>query len=67
MKTKYETRTKLMSYIALVETRFHCKVKTARSDNGLKFDMLTYFCKKVIIHQKRCEATPQQNGSRKKA
>jgi transposase InsO family protein len=62
LKHKSETRTKLISFIKLVETQYNAKIKTIRSDNGVEFLMPDYFSSKGIFHQRSCVETPQQNG-----
>ena len=47
---------------SLIETQFHTKIKTIRSDNGAEFRMTDFFQAKGIIHQRSCVDTPQQNG-----
>lgn len=59
MKTKFETRSKIFSYSALVETQLNSKVIVLKCENGLEFSMLTYFSDKGTIHQNGCVATPQ--------
>ena len=51
-----------MTFYSLIETQFHTKIKTIRSDNGAEFRMTYFFQAKGIIHQRSCVDTPQQNG-----
>jgi hypothetical protein len=62
MKHKSETCSLLHSFINLVETQFHLKVKNVRTDNGPKFFMSDFFASKGMIHQRSCVETPQQNA-----
>ena len=61
MHSKSDTRPLLISFFNMVETQFHIKIKSVRSDNGLEFFMTDFFSTKGIIHQKSCRGTPQQN------
>lgn len=62
LKAKSNTRPCIEAFCNLVETQFHTKVQTLRSDNGLEFHMTDFFNKKGIIHHRTCVETPQQNG-----
>ena len=46
----------------MVETQFDTKIKCLRSDNGVEFNMDSYYASKGIIHQLSCVETPQQNS-----
>nr|XP_016511749.1 PREDICTED: uncharacterized protein LOC107828875 [Nicotiana tabacum] len=56
----------LKAFIAMLETHFHTKVQTVRSDNALELGSSLsgsqYFSDKGIVHQTSCPHTPQQNG-----
>lgn len=58
--------TLLKAFLALVETQFHTKVQTVRSDNALELGSSSsgsqFFYSLGIIHQTSCPHTPQQNG-----
>lgn len=62
MKLKGETRTCITNFINYVQTQFSAKIKTIRSDNGLEFNMLSYFATLGILHQRSCVETPQHNS-----
>ena len=62
MKTKFETREHLKTFISYVETQLDTKIKVIRSDNGFEFNMPSFFNSKGIIHQTTCVETPEQNG-----
>uniref|UniRef100_A0A2N9IXJ6 Integrase catalytic domain-containing protein n=1 Tax=Fagus sylvatica TaxID=28930 RepID=A0A2N9IXJ6_FAGSY len=62
MHSKSDTRPLLISFFNMVETQFHVKIKSIRSDNGLEFEMIDFFNTKGIIHQTSCRDTPQQNS-----
>jgi len=50
MKHKSESCSFLQSFINLIETQFHLKVKNVRTDNGPEFFMTDFFASKGIIH-----------------
>lgn len=58
VKLKSETRMFLASFFYLVETKFASKIKILRSNNGLKFNMTSFFSNKGVIHQQNCTYTP---------
>jgi hypothetical protein len=58
MHSKSDTRPLLISFFNIVETQFHTKIKSVRSDNGLEFDMSDFFSIKGVIHQTSCRDTP---------
>lgn len=62
LKTKDETKTKLINFIAYIENQFHITLKCLRTDNGTKFSLDSFLHSKCIIHQRTCVETPQQNG-----
>jgi hypothetical protein len=62
LRNKSDTRSCFMTFYSLIETQFHTKIKTIRSDNGAEFRMTYFFQAKGIIHQRSCVDTPQQNG-----
>ena len=62
MHSKSDTRPLLISFFNMIETQFHVKIKSVRSDNGIKFEMIDFFNTKGIIHQTSCRDTPQQNS-----
>ena len=62
MHSKSDTRPLLISFFNMVETQFHVKIKSIKSDNGLEFEMIDFFNTKGIIHQTSCRDTPQQNS-----
>jgi hypothetical protein len=57
-KHKSESCSFLQSFINLIETQFHLKVKNVRTDNGPEFFMTDFFASKGIIHQRSCVETP---------
>jgi hypothetical protein len=50
MHSKSDTRPLLISFFNMVETQFHVKIKSVRSDNGIEFEMIDFFNTKGIIH-----------------
>jgi hypothetical protein len=62
MKSKAETRQKLIDFVNLIETQHNAKVKIIRSDNGVEFTMPQFYSSKGIIHQTTCVESPEQNG-----
>ncbi|EOY08554.1 Uncharacterized protein TCM_023112 [Theobroma cacao] len=44
------------------EKKGHLKDKCFRSNNGLEFDLESFYSSKGVIHQNSCVGTPQQNG-----
>jgi hypothetical protein len=62
MHSKSDTRPLLFSFFNMVETQFHTKIKSVRSDNGLEFELSDFFSIKGVIHQTSCRDTPQQNS-----
>ena len=62
MKFKFDTQSILQSFFTFVETQFQTKIKSLRSDNGLKFSMSKFFTDKCVLHQLSCVDTPQQNS-----
>ena len=62
MHSKSDTRPLLISFFNMVQTQFHIKIKSIRSDNGLEFDISSFFSIRGIIHQTSCRETPQQNS-----
>ena len=51
MHSESDTRPLLISFFNMVETQFHVKIKSVRSDNGIEFEMIDFFNTKGIIHQ----------------
>jgi len=62
MRTKFEVRTHIASFLSYVENNFQTTIKIIRSDNGAEFAMTNLFSYKGIIHQKTCIETPEQNS-----
>jgi hypothetical protein len=62
MKSKAETRQKLIDFVNLIDTQHNTKIKIIRSDNGVEFTMPTFYASKGIIHQTSCVESPEQNG-----
>ncbi|GAU49938.1 hypothetical protein TSUD_290950 [Trifolium subterraneum] len=62
MKSKAETRQRVVNLLKMIDTQFSHKVKIVRTDNGLEFMMHDFYSSKGIIHQTSCVESPQQNG-----
>ena len=62
LKFKSDARTVIQSFFSFVETQFHLKIKTLRSDNGPKFHMPQFYSSKGTLHQLSCVDTPQRNS-----
>lgn len=60
LKSKSDARPCLQSFSNLVETHFNAKIKVLRSDNGLEFQMIVFYSKKGIVHQRSCVETPPE-------
>lgn len=59
LKTKYQTKTGLIQFVAYIENQFKTSLKFLRSDNGIKFIALSeFFLSKGIVHQKNYIETP---------
>lgn len=54
-----KTRWFLESFFQLVETQFNSTIEVLWSDNGLKFNLPSFFASKGNIHQLSCTYTPQ--------
>ncbi|XP_019163539.1 PREDICTED: uncharacterized protein LOC109159886 [Ipomoea nil] len=61
MKSKSETRNQMRDFYKLIQTQFGMPIKTVLSDNGLEFNMESFFAENGTIHQRSCAYTPQQN------
>lgn len=59
MHNKTETRSHIVTFLNLVKTQFSTHVKIIRSDNGLEFNMPSFYASLGILHQKSCVETPQ--------
>ena len=66
MKSKAKTRTHIINFVHYVKTQFGRSVKVMQSDNGIEFDMKSFFQNEGIVHQTSCVETPQQNGIAKR-
>jgi len=62
LKTKAEVSTHIKNFISLIKTQFHVTPKHIRTDNGLEFLLSNFYASLVIIHQRSCVETLQQNG-----
>jgi len=62
MKHKSDTRSCIQNFISFISTQFSAKVKAIRSDNGLEFQMSTYYSSLGILHQTSFVETPQQKS-----
>jgi len=66
MMSKDEAIIFIKAFVAMIDTQFHSKVQTIRSDNALEFTKsvtaLNFFASNGILHQTSCIQTPQQNG-----
>lgn len=65
LKHKSDCVQVMTAFLNHVETQFHTKVLTVRSDNAKEFThggMFTLFQSRGIFHQTSCAYTPQQNG-----
>lgn len=62
MKNKTEVADIIPNFCAMVKTQFGRSVKVIRSDNEPEFNLLSFYTKNGILHQKSCVETPQQNG-----
>ncbi len=62
MKQKSEIGPLIQSFFNLIKTQFSVSIKMVRSDNGLEFQMPTFYAKHDTLHQKSCVSTPQQNA-----
>nr|KYP72197.1 Retrovirus-related Pol polyprotein from transposon TNT 1-94 [Cajanus cajan] len=62
IKTKFDVKFMLPSFIQLIENQFTLKLQRIRSDNGKEFSLNDFFSTKGIFHETSCVETPQQNG-----
>ena len=62
MKSKFDTRPLLTSFITMIQTQFQTMIKQIRSDNGQEFHMPEFYASKGIIHRCSCVETLQQNS-----
>ena len=63
LKSKDQTKSSLINFVAYIENQFQTTLKCLRSDNGTEFVVLSdFFLAKGILHQRTCVETPQQNG-----
>lgn len=63
MQNKSNTQNLMKSFFAYVETQFHSKIKTIRTDNWGEFVSLhNFFCTQRVVFQRSCVYTPQQSG-----
>jgi hypothetical protein len=58
MVAKSQTQNLITAFIHLVETQFDSKVKCLHNDNGIEFQMPSFYQSKGIIHQLSCVETP---------
>ena len=62
LKAKSEARNALQSLLVFLENQFAHKVKIVRTDNGVEFQMSSFYSSKGILHQTSCVETPEQNS-----
>ena len=62
MKTKFVVQSLIISFHAMVVTKFNVKIKQIKTDNALEFNMPNFFSSDGIIHQQSYVYTPQQNS-----
>lgn len=62
MKNKSETTTHVSSFFSIVQTQFNVKIKKVQIDNGIDFNLHSFFNSHGVIHHKSCVETLQQNG-----
>jgi hypothetical protein len=62
MHHKSQTNSIIQSFFSYVGTQLHTRIKWLKSNNGVEFNMSTFFSFKGVLHQRSCVATPQQNG-----
>jgi hypothetical protein len=62
MQHKSQTRNHIQQFLAMVETQFHTKIKSIRSDNGIEFIMPDFYASHGTFHQLSCVEIPQQNS-----
>ena len=65
LHNKLQVAKVVADFLEMIETQFHIKVKSIRSDNGtelIKEQCLNLFAHKGILHQRSVPHVPQQNG-----
>lgn len=62
MHSTSQTSDIIPSFVAMVHTQINLNVKTIRTDNGVEFNLVSFYASHGIIHQCSCVETPQQNG-----
>lgn len=62
LKGKHETQLHIRNFITMVQNQFEATVKRIRTDNGVEFNMSSFYSSKGILHQTSCVATLQQNS-----
>ena len=63
MKQKSKTVSLIQSFFNLIKTQFSITIKKIRSDNGLEFQMPSFYAQHGTLHQKSYVGTPQQNAT----
>ena len=62
MRFKSDALTIIPTFLSYVETQFHCKIKTFRSDNAPELTFKELFAANGILHEFTCVETPEQNA-----
>lgn len=62
LKLKSDASVAIQNVYKMIETKFACKIKIIRTDNGNEFNLKQLYSEKGIIHQITCVETPQQNA-----
>lgn len=60
MKHNFDAKFLLETFFTMVETQFHCKIKSLRSDNAPEFELKTFLAPQGTLHQHSCVGTPQR-------
>jgi len=50
MKTKAETRTLVHNFVSFIHTQFNKRIKIIRTNNGIEFNMPSFYNDLGIIH-----------------
>lgn len=62
MQHKSETLHLVSRFCIMIETRFHKKIKSFRTDNAKELAFTDLFQQRSILHHFSCVQTPQQNS-----